>query len=80
MKQLHDYHAAKYIDVLCTPDELYADIKALGYDWDRLLDTRGFWVFKEQEKEYETRELSTLDLLNMRKGLYHPKWYGKLEK
>lgn len=61
-------------ELLCTPKELYEDIKALGYDWDLLLDTRGYWVF-EEEKENHKPFLSTKDLLEMRKGIYHPYWY-----
>lgn len=57
---------------LCTPKELYDDLKAKGYDWDQLLDTRGWWTWEGTKgvKNY----LSTGDLLNMRAGLYHPFW------
>ena len=55
--------------LMCTPDELYADLKALGYDWSVLLNTRGYWVFTESDKD-NLPYLSTLDLLKMRKGLY----------
>jgi hypothetical protein len=63
-------------ELYCTPTELYEDIKALGYDWSILLDTTPFWYpdeFKKLKKPY----LSLRDLLRMRKGLFHPKWYGK---
>lgn len=60
--------------LFCTPQQLYDDIKAAGYDWDILLQTRGYWVFVEDE-EGEMPFLSTLDLLRMRKKLYHPWWY-----
>jgi hypothetical protein len=65
--------------VMCTPKELYEDLKAKGYDWNRLLDTRGYWVFEEDEAN-EKPFLSSMDLLNMRVGTYHPWWYGPLEK
>ena len=39
--------------VLCTPEELYRDIAAMGYDWEELLDTRGFWVY-ENDKHPQT--------------------------
>lgn len=62
--------------VFCTPQQLYDDIKAMGYDWDTLLDTRGYWVPLEQEDK-ELPYLSTMDLLRMRKGLYTPYWWPK---
>lgn len=81
--QMHQYwHWFK--DYLCTPQELYADLKAGGYDWDLLLKTRGWWTFTEAEKDLPPF-LSTVDLLRMRIGLmdrthkkaYHPYWYPK---
>jgi hypothetical protein len=33
--------------LLCTPKELYDDIKKLGYDWNILLNTRGYWTFNQ---------------------------------
>jgi hypothetical protein len=63
----------------CDPETLYNDIKALGYDWDILLDTRSYWVFIEDEGK-EKPFLSTMDLLRMRKGLYRPFWYDKVAK
>jgi hypothetical protein len=61
--------------VLCTPKELYEDIKTIGYDWSILLNTRGYWTFEEDN--HPLPFLSTMDLLRMRLGLYHPKWYPK---
>lgn len=63
---------------LCTPKELYDDLKAKGYDWDQLLDTRGWWTWNGAKgvKNY----LSTGDLLNMRAGLYHPFWMAEKPK
>lgn len=60
--------------LMCTPKELYDAIKAKGYDWDVLLDTRGWWTLGEHSVPY----LSTLDLLKMRAGKYHPYWYLKV--
>jgi len=62
--------------LLCTPKELFEDLKAKGYDWDVLLNTRGYWTFKEQQ--HPLNFLSTMDLLNMRAGTYHPYWMKKL--
>lgn len=63
-------------DLVCTAKELYDDLKAKGYDWDELLNTRGYWVFKEDETD-RPPFLSTMDLLRMRAGLYHPYWMKK---
>jgi hypothetical protein len=64
-------------DLSCTAKELYEDLKAKGYDWDVLLDTRGYWVFEEDAHDRKPF-LSTMDLLRMRAGLYHPYWLPKL--
>jgi hypothetical protein len=59
-------------DLVCTPKQLYEDLKARGYDWDELLATRGWWTW---DNEFQTVPfLSTMDLLRMRKGWYHPYW------
>lgn len=66
-------------DILCTPKELYDDLKAKGYDWDLILtQTRGYWIYEENEATHPLKFLSTKDLLRMRKGLYHPWWMEKL--
>lgn len=57
-------------NLLCTPKELYEDIKKLGYDWDVLLQTREYWTINQYTNKVPF--LSCLDLLKMRKGLYHP--------
>ena len=57
---------------LCTPKELYDDLKAKGYDWSILLATRGWWTLDDA---HPLPFLSTYDLLNMRIGTYHPYWY-----
>lgn len=62
----------------CTPEELYEDIKKLGYDWNVLLNTRGYWLPNQYHTEVPF--LSTMDLLRMRKGLYHPYFLPKKEK
>lgn len=58
--------------LLCSPEELYNDIKKLGYDWNELLDTRGYWTLDQYE--HKTPFLSIIDLLYMRKGQYEPFW------
>lgn len=55
--------------------DLYEKIQARGYNWDFLLDhTRGYWVFEEQESTNDKWFLSSMDLLLMAEGLYHPYW------
>lgn len=61
----------------CTPKELYEDLKAKGYDWDVLLNTRGYWLFEEEAKLDPLPYLSTMDLLRMRAGEYEPYWLKK---
>lgn len=63
---------------VCTPKELYDDLKAKGYDWDILLNTRGWWTFDNHMQEIPF--LSTYDLLRMRQGLYHPYWLEEDKK
>lgn len=59
-------------DLVCTPKELYEDLIKLGYNWDELMATRGWWTVNNDE--HPIPFLSTMDLLRMRKGLYHPYW------
>lgn len=61
--------------ILCTPKELFEDLKAQGYDWDVLLNTRGWWCLDNDK--YEIPFLSTMDLLKMRKGQYFPYWMNE---
>ena len=69
--QLETFHSnLKEQGLICTPKELYDDIKKLGYDWNVLLDTRGYWTLDQYENKVPY--LSTIDLLKMRKGLYTP--------
>jgi hypothetical protein len=75
--QLHTYHRhLENVDLLCSPEELYEGIKEMGYEWDELLDTRS-WVTVDQYSDKVPPFLSILDLLKMRKGIYHPYWMEK---
>lgn len=79
--QLHKFHPRlKEQDLLCTPEELYKDIKDLGYDWDDILSNTRGWYTIDNYKEDLPKFLSTVDLLKMRKGLYTPYWYKKKDK
>lgn len=57
---------------ICSPKELYEDLKVLGYNWDELLDTVNEWHFREEAQSKPT--LTIFDLLNMRAGVYKPYW------
>lgn len=69
----HDMEEGLY----CHPRELYNDITAKGYDWELLMDTRGYWVPLEEESEQKYPFLSSMDMLNIRAGTYHPYWYDE---
>ena len=58
--------------LICTPKELYDDIKKLGYNWDELLETRGYWTINQYS--HPVKFLSSMDLLYIRKGEYKPYW------
>lgn len=51
------------------PEDIYRILSEKGYDWDKILDTRGYWMFKEEEEEFKpTPYLSGFDLLRMTVG------------
>jgi len=54
------------------PEELYNKIKELGYDWDVLLTTRGYWTPTQYSKKDIVPYLSIIDLLNIANGNYTP--------
>lgn len=63
-----------------TPAELRANLEAKGYNWDVLLNTRGYYVpIEDEQAEGENLApfLSTMDLLEMAQGTYHPFWLEK---
>jgi hypothetical protein len=58
-----------------TPKQLYDEIKALGYDWDMILDkTRSWWTTDNDSPKHDLLFLSTMDLLNIARGKYFPYW------
>ncbi len=70
--QMHQYFKTNR-EVLCTPKELYDDLVKLGYDWDFILTkTRGWWAIND--KHHPLKFLSTMDLLNIRAGIYKIYW------
>lgn len=71
MLQLQTYHPIlKTEGLICSPKELYDDLKKIGYDWNVLLSTRGYWTINQYSNPIPF--LSTVDLLKMRKGTYKP--------
>jgi hypothetical protein len=64
--------------LICTPKELRDDLIKTGYDWDVLLNTRGWWTYNNDK--HEIPFLSTMDLLKMRKGEYHPYWLDSKDR
>lgn len=65
---------------LCSAKELYDSIKALGYDWDMILDeTRGWYTYDNYNPNLPYF-LSTWDLLLMRAGEYTPFWLEDYKK
>lgn len=63
------------------PLDLYNTLIKKGWDWDMLLNTRGYWVF-EEDAPGELPELSTMDMLRMALpeddvDFYTPYWYKK---
>lgn len=48
-----------------------------GIEFEKLLDTRGYWLFKEEEEfayEGDRHYLSGYDLVRIALGVYRPKW------
>lgn len=54
------------------PANLYTELKKQGYDMEAILDTRG--SFRLNNDCHPIPYLSTLSILKMARGLYHPYW------
>lgn len=69
------YHPT-YVAVSATADvtmeQIYEKLTADGYNWDELLETRGYWL--PDQYTNHVRYLSGIDLLNMYLGVYKPYW------
>ncbi len=63
-------------ELICSPETLYESLRDKGYNWNELLDTRGYWTFDQYT--HPVPYLSVVDLLKMRAGLYHPYWMKPL--
>lgn len=75
MAQMQDYWPDMPAEDRIDPEDLYNRLKDMGYDWDILLDTRGYWTFDHYTNP--VKPLSTMDLINMYHGKYVPFWYEK---
>ncbi|MNE69305.1 hypothetical protein D3C80_1650230 [compost metagenome] len=63
-----------------TPAALYEGLVKMGYDWEVLLGTRGYWMVKEEEHLCEKKFLSTMDLIRMLRFEYKPYWMSGEDK
>ena len=55
-----------------SPTELYRGITELGYNWDEIYKTRGWWTIAGMHMDINF--LSTMDLIRMYHGFYIPYW------
>ena len=61
-----------------TFEEIKQNVIDKGYDWDKVLDTRGYWLYIEEEKELNAKPyLSGFDLLRVATGEYKPTFLSK---
>ena len=58
-----------------SPEELYRGITELGYNWDDIYNTRGWWTIAGMHMSQNF--LSTMDLVRMYHGFYIPYWMEK---
>ena len=72
IRQMQDFFPV-YKNYYLEPEEIYKKIKEQGYDWNDILETRGWWTIKQYDKKLPNY-LSALDLLRMAKGEYKPYW------
>lgn len=78
MQQMQIFHVDLWTEYGVEPTELYASLKAKGYDWDLLLSCRPWWALNNDV--HPVPFLSTMDLLRMHKGEYHPYWMTEDKK
>ena len=64
--QLEEFHRGAWGHLLMKPQELYDAVKAKGFSWDKILNSRGFWVLDEEKNKVPY--LSIVDLLLMAIG------------
>jgi hypothetical protein len=78
LAQIYDYWPDFPRQDMVQPDQLRSRLESMGYDWNLLLDTRGYWTFDHYESD--VKPLSTMDLIDMYHGRYVPFWYPDKEK
>lgn len=78
MCQIYDYWTDHPNNRKPSPSELYERLKEIGYDWDILLDTRGYWTYDHYN--HPVNPLSTMDFIDMYFGDYVPYWYPDKDK
>lgn len=73
LAQMYQFHKPYLEDKLMSPEDLVNKLKEKGYDLDWILEnTRGWWTYNNES--VGAYFLSTLDLLEMANGNYHPYW------
>lgn len=70
--QIQEYWPTVSPDMILPMKDIYKIIKDKGYDWNELLQTRGYWTSDQYTNP--VKFLSGYDLLNMVHGLYTPYW------
>lgn len=78
MAQIYEYWPDFPRDDIVEPKALYDRLIEMGYDWNLLLETRGYWTFDHYDNPIHP--LSTMDLINMYHGRYVPFWYPNKDK
>ena len=75
--QMHQRYRHMRGELLSVTD-MHKNISELGYSWGEILEqTRGWWTVNEEELEnaaYDSKQLSTMDMMDMAKGMYIPYW------
>lgn len=74
--QFHTFHSS--LDIFKTHGGIrdfddFVKVIDEKFGWDKLLNTRGYWLINQYE--HEKGYLSSLDLLRMYHGLYVPYWW-----
>ncbi len=72
--QIENYHEGMKGNVPPMKD-IYSKLKADGYNWDVLLNTRGWWTFDNDKQKVPF--LSSQDLIDMYNNEYEPYWLEK---
>ena len=64
--------AGTHKEIMCSPAELYKDLVEQGYSWEKLLDSRYYWLYDEDVTSTTKPVMNALCLLHLRKGTYTP--------